>query len=90
MIGVQKLSYESARKRKITDSQRESGQESDSETLLTSTAAGPETKKWSTDEDPLLDEISQTLEETEKTSPKTAPKLAYIINKRAVVEQARR
>jgi hypothetical protein len=76
---------ESARKSgKLTDSQPESGQESDSESLLTSTAAGPETKKRSTaeDEDPLLDEISQTLEETEKTSPKIAPKLANIINKR--------
>ncbi|CAB4026387.1 Hypothetical predicted protein, partial [Paramuricea clavata] len=62
--------------------QRESGQESDSESVLTSTAAGPETKKRWTDEDPLLGEISQTLEETEKISPKIAPKLANIINKR--------
>ena len=73
---------DSAPKRKITDSQRESGQESDSESQLTSTAAGPETKKRSTDEDPLLDEISKTLDETEKTSSKIAPKLANIINKR--------
>jgi hypothetical protein len=56
------------------------------ESLLTSTAAGPETKKRSTDEDedPLLDEISQTIEETEKTSPKIAPKLANTIQGRTL------
>ena len=72
---------ESVRKRKAVDSQPESGQEPNSESLLTSSAAEPKTKKQANEDDehPLLDKISQTLKETKKTSPKIASKHSTLV-----------
>lgn len=75
-------SAESARKRKapITDDESEH-EESDAEKLL-SEKKRQKVVDNEEDEDPLLDEIAQSLTETEKTEPKVSDKLAKIINSR--------
>ena len=76
---------ESTRKRKASALIPESGHDADCEVLLAQNEE-PSTKRNSEAEqlavDPLLEEISQTLDETEKTSPIVNEKLASIINQR--------